>query len=168
MVFGGTHGIGTNGWYYFNVNDRSAAWNLVDRLYSFIVGEIYIWLAGPEGCVVTYTAAEVGDLIQYEWEGNGVWDHAVIIVMKGTGGQGYQYWVAGHTPDVDNYPYQNFIYSNIRFINIERIDGYIDTFIPLVMKDEGTAMSQVVTQQPDPYPAPHDSRSTQLIPYPAP
>ncbi|MCZ7550979.1 MAG: amidase domain-containing protein [Anaerolineales bacterium] len=37
MDFDDEHGIGMDGWYYNNVNDRAAAWVDVTRLYNFIV-----------------------------------------------------------------------------------------------------------------------------------
>ena len=140
----------------------------MDRLYNFIVGETYFWLEGPEGCEVASTMAEVGDLIQFDRDGDGLWDHGVIIVSKGTAGQGYQYWVAGHTLDVDNYPYRNFSYASIRFIHIERIDGYSKCYFPLVIRDEGMSETRFVTPSQEPYPAPSDSDATQPDPYPAP
>jgi hypothetical protein len=163
MVFEGTHGIGTNGWYYFDTNDRAAAWNDVERLYGFIVGETYFWDGGPEGCEVTSEEAQVGDVIQYEWNEDEYWDHSAIIVTKGTGGQGYRYYVAGHTPDVDEYPYDSFNYDDIRFIHIERIDGYI-FYLPLEIGGGSGGEDQIIT----PYPAPLENSGSQPVPYPEP
>lgn len=164
MVFGGVHGIGTNGWYFYNYDDRAAAWNWVERLYSFITGEIYIWDQGPEGCEVPYFDGQAGDIIQYDWENDGFWDHSVIIVTKNTGGYDYQYWVAGHTPDVDNYPYQTFNYGNLRFIHIERIDGSL-VDLPIVLNSVITVKT---VEMNNPYPEPGDDSHSQTLPYPAP
>lgn len=171
MVFGGIHNVGTVGWYYYNIYDRASAWNWVDNFYSFVVGEIYIWGAGPEGCEFLPGQALVGDIIQYDWDGNGFWDHSAIIVSKSMGGQGYQYYVAGHSPDVDNYPYQTQHYDAIRFVHIERIDG-TQIFLPFISKEIDYLESKTENSSQVPYPGPEDNFPTQsvpsLAPYPAP
>lgn len=163
MSFGDTHGIGTYGWYYYNVNDRAAAWTEVYRFHDFLVDEVYIWDVGPEGCELPLKQAQVGDVIQYDWDGDGDWDHSVIIVLKGTGGQEPQYWVAGHSPDVDYYPYETENYGDIRFIHIERIDGFA-AYLPIVICEDCGMMDQI----DDPYPPPLDNGDTEPAPYPAP
>lgn len=122
-------GIGTSGWYYTDVNHRAAAWTDVGALYDFITHP-GSWSEGPEGCTVDIEDIEAGDVIQYEWndevegpDGDPVgWDHSVIVVAV-SGGIPY---VASHSPDVSNEPYNSLdyfgSYEDIRYIHIERID----------------------------------------------
>lgn len=58
-------------------------------------------------------------MIQYEKNGDDVWDHAVIVVAFQ---EGIPY-VASHSPNVENVPYNCFhfgSYRQLRFIHIER------------------------------------------------
>lgn len=140
MTFGGTHGIGTSGWYYYNALDRSMAWNDVDALHTFIVNDRELWSTGTEGCDVLQYQAYEGDIIQYDWTNNATWDHSTIIVRSEDYGQNNRYhWIAAHTRDVDNYPFTNYIYTYTnmiyRFVHIERIDGYLKCCLPLVLRD---------------------------------
>lgn len=184
MVFGGTHGMGTNGWYYYTTTDRAAAWLDVERLHSFITNgyEINLWEAGPEGCDVEQYQAYEGDLIQYNWKVNSqgtpdpndaLWDHGVIIVRSLDLGLYNRYhYVAAHSVDVYDYPFTSYSYTYpdmiYRFIHIDRIDGYSELFLPLVTKDGNSGASQVPNPSHSPYPAPIDSSTPSLPPYPAP
>jgi hypothetical protein len=121
MVFGGVHDIGTVGWYFYDVNDRAIAWTWVDGLYNFIVKEQYIWEHKLLGREVGHQNAIAGDIIQYNWGTDAVWDHSVLIVSPNEMAIGDEvHLVAGHSPDVDNYPYTTMVYSpSYRFIHIE-------------------------------------------------
>jgi hypothetical protein len=126
---GGAQMVGENtyGWYYHSVTDRSASWTGVYYLHKFVT--LYAdFPAGPEGCAVSVDQAEIGDVIQFSWEGDNYWNHSVIIVQTEDDPQGNRsHWVAGHTPDVDFYPYEYFLIGNpdavYRFLHIERVDG---------------------------------------------
>lgn len=176
--------VGTLGWFYVDVSHRANAWNDVTALHDFI-NQYWAWPrpgiddpdgpGGPEGCDVSKDSAQYGDIIQYEWAGGAEWDHSVIIVDSIDMGNGDMYHlVAGHTPDVDNYPYNSFHYGDpskiYRFIRIERIDGYVLVYLPLVVKNSGgAAMNQPQPVNQNPYPAPMENTSPlQPLPYPAP
>jgi hypothetical protein len=173
MVFGGAHGIGQLGWYFYSASDYASAWTGVGNLYDFIA-QYWVWprpgiddpdgTGGPEGCIVDDYQAREGDLIQFEWHGDSYWDHSVIIVKTEDYGYEVWHWVAGHSDDVDNYP---FDYNDIRFIHIDRIDGYAKIYIPLVMKDvEAEGLDNPLMS---PYPGPLESGNTVApSPYPPP
>jgi len=113
-------GIGGTRWYYFDVNNRARAWTYVDGLHDFITHP-YAWAEGPEGCEVTIDQITIGDVIQYETNGDNTWDHAVIVVEI----QDSVPYVASHSPDVKNVPYNSYYfgdYKQVRFIHIERLD----------------------------------------------
>jgi hypothetical protein len=168
MVFGGLHGYGSYGWYFYSSSDYANAWTQVQGLFEFIT-QYWVWPrpgiddpegpGGPEGCALTQNEVYEGDLIQYDWTNNGSWDHGVIIVSSHDLAQGYRFhWVAGHTPDVDNYPFTSFNYPSkvYRFIHVERIDGYVHVYLPIVIKEgegDGGAGAAIDPQQ-NPYPAP--------------
>lgn len=126
---GGAQMVGENtyGWYYNSVTDRSAAWTGVYYLHKFIT-QYADFPAGPEGCAVSVDLAEIGDVIQFSWKGDIYWNHSVIIVQTEEDLQGNLHLkVAGHTPDVDFYPYEYFLVgypdAAYRFLHIERVDG---------------------------------------------
>ena len=187
IVFGGLHGYGSYGWYFYSSSDYANAWTFVQPLYEFIT-QYWVWPrpgiddpegpGGPEGCEMTQNDVYEGDLIQYDWTNDGSWEHSAIIVMSQDLAQNYRFhWVAGHTPDVDNYPFTSFDYPNkvYRFIHVERIDGYVHIYLPIFIKQgegDGGAGAAMNPQQ-NPYPAPLvdpvgvGEMSTPL-PYPAP
>jgi len=115
---------GDTNWYYLDYLHRARAWNFVDAFYEFATTRG--WGEGPQGYQVnTLDELLPGDIIQYDWEGNGSWDHSVIVVDK-VGGYPY---VDSHTPDKEHELYTAFSdynpnVSQIRFIHIEQSDGY--------------------------------------------
>lgn len=164
------YGQNTFGWYYKDKYDKSASWTDVQSFFNFVVVDWDYAEAGPEGCETEFYLAYEGDIIQYDWQNDGAWDHSVIIVRSEDYGTYNRYhWIAAHTEDFDNYPYTEYRYENpnfvYRFIRIERVDGYA-TAIPLVAKSD-VAKNQSAIQ--DPYPAPLEYDNTKISnPYPGP
>ncbi len=117
MVFGGKHGIGTAGWYYYGVNDRAAAWTWVDGLYDFL---LRTQNSLPLDSKKTESSVLVGDILQFNWGKDTLWNHSVLIVERLDSEEDAPlYLVAGHSPDVDDYPYTAMVYGNaFRFIRI--------------------------------------------------
>jgi len=165
-------GSGTYGWYYNSSSDYSPAWTHVQSMFDFIT-QYLVWGEGPEGCNLGNEKynAEKGDVVQFEWRNDATpeWDHGVIIVRKENYAGEPFFFVAGHTDDLDNYALDNFAYESRRFIHIERIDGYVKLFIPIVIKAN---MGGLLALPTNPYPGSMDiGGSTQLQaypPYPAP
>ena len=129
-------GDGTYGWYYNSVDDYAAAWTGVYYLFRFITTLYEDFPLGPEGCGVSVNQAEVGDVIQFSWDGDNYWNHSVIIVQTDLlPSEGQTHWVAGHSPDVDFYPFDYFAIDypdmTYRFLHIERLDG-VRLFLPLI------------------------------------
>lgn len=184
LVFGGIHDFGSLGWYYYSASDYSNSWTHVQSLYDFIT-QYWVWPrpgiddpegpGGPEGCETDEYNALPGDLVQFEWfedenhdgiDDDTLWDHNVIIVLRGSGGSGYKYWVSGHSDDIDSYPLDDIEYQDRRFIRIERIDGYAKVYLPLVLNAPSGYLQNIVT---NPYPAPMEINEPSLFfPYPAP
>jgi hypothetical protein len=178
MVFGGVHGFGQLGWYFYSNSDYANAWTQVQALFELIT-QYWVWPrpgiddpegpGGPEGCPMDFYQVYEGDLIQYDWTNDGSWDHSVIIVRSLDLGLNNRFhWVAGHTPDVDDYPYTSFPYPNkvYRFIHIERIDGYAKSFLPLMQK---YLLGSLQFPPTDPYSGPTDFGEPALPQaYPAP
>ena len=111
----------TSGWYYTDPTHRASAWNDVGQFYTFIVNESpSLFNEGPEGCETTVDNLMLGDVIQYEQEGDNIWDHAVIVVDI-IGGTPY---VASHSENIGPVPYTHFDWfgDSVRGIHIERID----------------------------------------------
>ena len=150
----GDYCIGTNGWYYRDLNHRSAAWTLVERLKNFIVDETQTWSGGPEGCLTTISNWYLGDGIQYEKVGDPDtdWDHSVIITDLIDMGNGEMFpLVASHTPDLLDYPYNQIIAATHRYIHIERVDD-LSIHLPLILGTD--YYSKISTSA---YPAPATS-----------
>jgi hypothetical protein len=174
------YGSGTFGWYYNQSDDHSASWTDVGKLFEFIT-DYRVWPISPEGCDAVIDQAERGDVIQYNWKekapgtpdpNDTVWDHSAFIVFS-------QYdptfhWVAGHSPEVDGYPYTQFKYDYhhpdmvTRFIHIVRLDG-ARIFIPLALKNVTRFASQMQNPFLRPYPSSlEESATVSPLPYPAP
>jgi len=164
-------GIGNPGWYYVSVNDRSKAWVEVNWFYTVTLNieQGVTWLAGPDGVQVSdsdYTLE--GDVIEYKWDNDAVWDHAAIIVGYRNPEWEYLPLVASHDEDHYNYPYNAFIFNDVRFIHIRWNRGYIAS-LPVVMKDQSGTMNLLKNVSLNPYPAPLDSAKPILLsPYPLP
>lgn len=130
MAYPEEQGIGTVGWYYTDMYHRASAWNDVGKLYEFITDPNNTWREGPEGCELSEgqkNLAEPGDLIQYDKQDDGVWDHTVMINRVEDDNQGNRmYYVTGHSDDMWDEPY-TFLETEwpdykSRFIHIEWID----------------------------------------------
>lgn len=163
-------GVGNPGWYYVSVSDRSKAWVEVNWFYTVTlnVEEGVTWLAGPDGTEVSdgdYTLA--GDVIEYKWDSDTVWDHAVIIVGYRDPGWEYLPLVASHDEDHYNYPYNAFTYNAVRFIHIRWNRGHLNS-LPVVLSSQSGMMNPLQNLL-NPYPAPVDSNEfSPLSPYPTP
>lgn len=172
-------GSNTYGWYYnyynsYYDNDYSASWADVQFLYNFIT-QYNVWDKGPEGCEINndYAALE-GDLVHFEWDDDTIWDHAMIIVERQE--DPYDpynptFYVAGHSDDVDDYPLNSIIYESRRFVRIERIDGYANVYLSLVIQNSSVrTLNQPQSIYSNPYPAPMigDEEPKAIEPYPAP
>lgn len=130
-------GDGTYGWYFNSIDDYAAAWTSVYYLNKFVT-QYTDFPLGPEGCEITIDQALTGDVIQYSWDGDNYWNHSTIIVAVEDSVPGERgYWVAGHSPDVDNYPFEYFNIDHpdmvYRFVHIERLDGF-KLLLPSVYK----------------------------------
>jgi hypothetical protein len=112
-------GIGTSGWYYVNVNNKAAAWTWAPSLYNFVINQenpTYFPGKGPKGYRV-YGLSNVlpGDLIFYNIvDLPQVQDHVVMVVEWSAS----QPLVAGHSDNVDYYPYNAFNYSQTFLVHI--------------------------------------------------
>ncbi|MCL4825066.1 MAG: amidase domain-containing protein, partial [Anaerolineales bacterium] len=80
---------------------------------------------------------QAGDILQYDWDGIGGWDHSVIVVGLDENGI---VQVASHSPNFQQLAYNWTTYENIRLIHIERSDGMppIKTFLADAGDDENT------------------------------
>ena len=124
--------IGGNGWYLINNLQRAKAWTHVEFFHTFVTSESWNeaypggeWFGqGPQGYEVAINELRRGDVIQYDWTGNGSWDHAAIVVdIVGT-----DPFVATHSPDdIRHYtafsPSYDPNLTQLRYIHIERSNG---------------------------------------------
>lgn len=119
---------GTGGWYYVTGSRYAAAWTMVNPLHSFITDPATqaLWTTGPEGCVVTREQAQLGDLMQFDWNYDGRYEHTVIITRIAYAADGRKLvYVSSHDEDWLDAPSSYFTYANpaTRYIHIARIDG---------------------------------------------
>ena len=107
------------GWYYVNSSQYANAWTFTPAFYDFVVNGHW-WVNGPEGVVTVIQQLLPGDVILYDIRtGSQTYDHAVIVVeMTDLGNQELFPLVAGHSPDVNNYPFTAFNYSRTYPIQI--------------------------------------------------
>ncbi len=119
---------GREGWYFLDPFHRGRHWNDVEAIHQFVVESYQYWNEGPEGydlpIPLNYTVPPTlmkGDVIQFQWDdGDNEWDHSVIVDTI-SGGMPY---VDSHTEDQLRVPFSYFDNKAVRFIHIERSDGY--------------------------------------------
>ncbi len=98
------------GWYYKNLNDRSASWTGVRFFYSFVMSNKG---AGPYGSKSRESEILPADFIQLSR--NGVFTHTLIV----TDLLDDDFLIACHTIDSYNRPLSSYRYDGARFIHIE-------------------------------------------------
>ncbi|MBB6218236.1 hypothetical protein HNQ80_004395 [Anaerosolibacter carboniphilus] len=104
------------GWYYRSINDRSPAWTSVKYLYQFLM---YNKSAGPVIEETDIYGIEVGDLIQLDFEDDGIYNHTPVVVNVLPGGRSLEkILIAAHTIDRIDYPVSNYAFKKIRFLHV--------------------------------------------------
>lgn len=107
------------GWYYYGVNNRSAAWTGVPFFYKFMIHNEGI---GPYMREVKHPSKLLpGDVIQFGNEGKG-WHHNLLVLQTGMSYD--EVLIATHTYDAYNRPLSSYSFSMIRFLHIEGIRVY--------------------------------------------
>jgi hypothetical protein len=102
---------GRNGWYYNNVNDRSASWSGVEFLHNFLTRASAS--PGPRGEVIGLGDAAPGDIVQLSFDG-AAFSHSLLVVETGSGGV----FVATHTYDSDYRPLGSYTFLGARVLGI--------------------------------------------------
>lgn len=102
------------GWYYNNIGDRTPSWTGVNELYSFLVNNRG---AGPKAVVVPIGGISPGDLVQLDFDGDGVFDHTPVIVDTGDFTP-ETVLVAAHSNDSDFRPLSTYNYNSVRYLHI--------------------------------------------------
>lgn len=138
---------GRNGWYYITEVQHSGSWTDVQQFYNFVTDPSQAITEGPEGYEIPIPAGYTvpptlmhGDVIQFQWpaplDGDDSWDHSVIVDTI-SGGMAY---VDSHTTDYRREPFSTFNYKAVRFIHIERSDGYptVKAQLSSVVDDAGS------------------------------
>jgi len=127
---------GQSGWYLLNDMQRASSWNDVGQLYNFIT-DYGFPSEGPEGCAITLNQLNLGDIIQFESDDDNIWDHSVIVVEFDGAGDPV---VSSHSPNIQKIHYSFFNYNSIRFLHVERSDGYppVNTRIHQGVDDGGS------------------------------
>ncbi len=103
------------GWYYVNVNNRTPSWTGVNELYEFLTTNRGI---GPRGRIVPLSMLEIGDIVQFDFRGDGRFDHTPIIVDMGERTPDTILVAAHSCPALDR-PLSTYNYAEIRPVHIE-------------------------------------------------
>ncbi len=104
------------GWYYRSMNDRAPAWTSVKYLHKFLA---YNKSAGPVIKETDMYGIEVGDLIQLDFEDDGIYNHTPVVVNILPGERSLEkILIAAHTFDRIDYPISNYAFKKIRFMHI--------------------------------------------------
>ncbi len=98
------------GWYYTNLNNRTASWTGVEYLYNFLINNKGI---GPQGTICNEKDIKIGDIIQL---GNSQYKfyHSLIVVKKTSN----EIFIATHTFDAYMRKLSSYSYNTIRYIHI--------------------------------------------------
>lgn len=98
------------GWFYKNLNDRTASWTGVEYLYNFLVTNDG---AGPFAEETELKNLQIGDIVQLG-RANGDFYHSPVVV----GIRGGQIYVAAHSYDAYNKPLNSYNFAVARGIHI--------------------------------------------------
>lgn len=99
----GGSGIGSTGWYYRNVNNRSVAWAGVEYFYNYMTSNTRSNTAAGQAYLYSHNGAwwSPGYVMQFNFDGTGGYDHSTIVTEKrysSDGARCYAY-VTGRTGD---------------------------------------------------------------------
>lgn len=97
------------GWYYLNMDERTASWTGVEFLYDFLISNRG---NGPFAEESTPGGLEVGDIIQLARDGD--YYHTLLV----SGFQGDTYLVAAQSDDAFNRPLNTYNYDSARYLHI--------------------------------------------------
>ncbi len=103
------------GWYYFSLNDRSAAWTGVQYLYTFLTTNQG---PGPYGRQLPLEAAEPGDVIQLSFDGVN-YAHSLLVTRTGDTSSVSNIMLTSHTFDAKNRPLTTYFYQSLRLIHLD-------------------------------------------------
>ncbi|RKD32570.1 amidase domain-containing protein [Thermohalobacter berrensis] len=103
------------GWYYKNLNERSPSWTGVNFLYEFLINNSE---RGPIAEKGDINKLQIGDIIQLDFDGDGSFEHSLVVVKINKPISLDNIFISTHTYDRFNYPLSNYTYSDIRFIHI--------------------------------------------------
>lgn len=106
-----------NGWYYSNLNNRSASWSGVNEFYNFLVSNK---LNGPRGDIVEQKDLRVGNIIQLSFNGT-EFAHTLIIVDIENIEALDKIYTASHTFDSYKRKVSSYNFQKIRFIHINGV-----------------------------------------------
>ena len=70
----------TFGWYYIDANRKSPSWTGVNELYNFLITNRG---PGPKAVEVSIEEIQPGDLVQFDFDGDGRFDHTPVITDTG-------------------------------------------------------------------------------------
>ncbi len=99
------------GWYYLNLNKRSASWTSTEYFFKFITTNTG---KGPFGHLTTKDNLSIGDVIQLGDNDNSFY-HSLIITKINNG----KIYISAHTNDALNRPLESYYFQKIRYIKIE-------------------------------------------------
>ena len=98
------------GWYYRNLNDRSASWTGVEFFYNFLMDN---YGYGPFGALTELDLIQVGDFVQFGQSNGRFYHSAIISEIYAT-----EVLVCAHTFDALDRPLSSYSYDRIRYIHI--------------------------------------------------
>lgn len=90
-------------WYYYSLNNRSPSWTGVMFLYDYLINNDGL---GPHGVDSDFFNVTIGDVIQIDFNDDGIFTHSPVVVQPYIKGSGdlYTLTVAARSYDVFNRP----------------------------------------------------------------
>lgn len=104
------------GWYYYNLNHRTASWTGVPYLYNFLLGNKG---TGPFAVETDRFHVQRGDILQLGTH-NGNFYHSPVIVAV----YDNEIFVAAHTDDAYMRPLSTYVYDQVRFLSVLGVRKY--------------------------------------------
>lgn len=104
------------GWYYYDLNNRSAAWTGVAYFYQFMVTNQGI---GPFAALTERSALEPGDVIQLGHR-DGTFYHTLLVLEQTEG----EIYIASHSQDALYRPLSSYDYDQARYLHMLGVRMY--------------------------------------------
>lgn len=103
-------------WFYFssNAGQYSSSWAGVNAFKNYWTWRRanLIYIPAGQSYLPSSVPVQLGDVVQADWDGNGVYDHTMMITEIYWQGSNQYFKITAHQADRNNYPMQSQLQDN--------------------------------------------------------